>query len=141
MRKGADGFTLMEVLVVMLILGVLASIALPTILKQKDKGHEVAAKSDARNLVSHVESCFAQTDDYRNCQNSDLDVTGLVVSSIDGATPANGEVSVEQTPSALEFTVAARSPTGILFRITRGAGGGYTRTCTPDSLLCKSGTW
>jgi prepilin-type N-terminal cleavage/methylation domain-containing protein len=141
MSRREGGFTLMEVLVVMLILGVLAGLALPTILKQKDKGHEEGAKSNARNLVTHVESCHAQTDDYRNCQNSDLDVTGLVMASADGATPANGEASVEETPSAQEFTVAATSSTGVVFRITRGSGGGYTRSCTPDSLLCKSGTW
>ena len=134
------GFTLMELLVVFLILAVLTGIILPTILGQHQKGHDGAAKSNARNLVTHVESCFTQTEDYRECNNSDLDANGLKMSVTDGATPAQGEVSVEDTPNAREFTVAARSITGTLFRISRDAHG-YQRSCTPDGALCKAGSW
>jgi type IV pilus assembly protein PilA len=132
----------MEILVVLLILGVLAAITLPTILNQRDKGHDAGAKSNARNLVSHVESCFVQTEDYRQCNNTDLDVagSGLPVSNTNSATPQRGEVSVEATPTARQFTVAARSVTDTLFRITRGPQG-YTRTCTPDGGICKNGGW
>ena len=135
------GFTIMEILVVLLILGVLASVVMPMIMGQRDKGHDAAAKSNARNLVTHVESCFVQTEDYRQCNNSELDVTGLPLSPTDGATPANGKVSVESTPSAGEFTVGARSVTGALFEITRVPTGGYTHSCAPDGGICHHGTW
>ena len=39
----------------MLIIGVLAAIALPAFLGQQDKSEDADAKSNARNLVSHVE--------------------------------------------------------------------------------------
>jgi prepilin-type N-terminal cleavage/methylation domain-containing protein len=53
-RRSDDGFSLIELLVVMIILGLLASIAIPLYADQRRKGHDSATRSDVNAVANAV---------------------------------------------------------------------------------------
>jgi type IV pilus assembly protein PilA len=140
------GFTLIEVLVVVLIIGILAAIALPVFLSQRTSGYDAQAKSNARNLVSRVELCFAPEEDFRKCQTEAGIGGDLGVPYGDG----DGEVQVTgATKETYTVTSRAQKPdeNGVIhtFTITRGTDGTNDRTCTAsngnDNGGCNGGSW
>jgi type IV pilus assembly protein PilA len=143
-----SGFSLIELLVVMLIIGILAAIALPVFLSQRAKSYDAQAKSNARNLVSRVELCFAPNEDFTQC-TTEADIGGdLGVPYGSG----DGEVAVDPSSTTkLSYKVVARAAkpdeNGVThtFTIERGADGRNIRTCTAsnsdNSGGCKNGTW
>lgn len=141
--RGEDGYTLLEVLVVVLIIGILASIAVPSFLNQTSK----AAGASAEELA-HTAEIAAET--YATDHSgSYVGLTAAALSAYDGSiqtTSGSGNAWVSNVTNATAngYTVTTTPAGGNeTFSINR-TGGVVTRTCTPVGISqgpCVKGSW
>jgi type IV pilus assembly protein PilA len=135
-HNGQEGFTLIELLVVILIIGILAAIALPAFLGQRAKGQDSEAKSNVRNLVSHMESCFTTGETYTGCDTStDVTESGIALGNQEGQVEISGL-------SDDGYTLVGRSRSGESFTYVKDttANPAVDKSCTGNHG-CNNGTW
>ncbi len=141
---GEDGYTLLEVLVVVLIIGILATIAIPSFLNQSSKAAGASAKE-----LAHTAQIAAET--YATDHNgSYVGLTTSALSAYDGTIQTasgsgNAWVSNVTNVTANSYTVTTTPAGGNgTFSINRSTGGLVTRTCTPVGVSqgpCVNGSW
>lgn len=70
--KGEEGFTLVELLVVVIIIAILSAIAIPIYVGQREKAQDAAARSLVRNAVPAVEAYYADNRSYAGATAASL---------------------------------------------------------------------
>ena len=99
--RDEGGFTLIEILVVMVIIGILAAIAIPAFLAQRDKGYQAAMKSDLQTSAL-AEHAYA------------TDNNGSFASDVVSSTATTGPLSLqgEKTTVGVVITATSYASTG-----------------------------
>jgi len=130
---GERGFTLVELLVTMVVIGVLAGIAIPVFLHQREKGMDTQARSDVYNVALAEESYFVDHEAYAStivvgdAPASPADDTVYYHRSPDVSTAAVVPVSADGSAKAEAndqgFCVEVQSDSGAWFAYNKGAGG------------------
>lgn len=136
-RRGEEaGFTLVELLVVMLILGILAAIAIPAFFSQRDKGYDSDAKANVRTVQTAYETYAVDNDGSYNT-SAIADLSAIEPTITDFA----ADMTITGTPTG--YTIVGDSDSGNSFTLERTAAGALNYTCATagDGGCPSSGDW
>jgi type IV pilus assembly protein PilA len=133
---GEGGFSLVELLVVLIVIGLLAAISIAAFTGQQNKAHDAEAKTAARTAQIAMETYFVDHRSYKG-------VTAAALQDVQPALRDAPSLVVNQALSnQFEIQTSSSSTDSVVFRVSRSANGTITRTCTPsNSGGCKGGAW
>jgi prepilin-type N-terminal cleavage/methylation domain-containing protein len=124
--QGEEGFTLVELMIVLITLGILLTIAVPSYLSFKDKGYKAAVTQDLAQGFRAVQAYNADNfPGSRNDPDADNSDTGFLGISL-GALSTKYDAGIDPTPATSPFVV---NPVG------------FTGTATDVCLTATVGRW
>ena len=113
-RKKEEGFTLIELMIVIAIIGILAAIAIPQFTAYRQRGFNAAAMSDLRNAATAQEAFYTDSQTYTG---TTTDLTSR------GYTPSSNVTLAVTAHSTSQYTMTAVHSAGTKTWSLTGPGG------------------
>ena len=95
-RRTGKGFTLIELMVVLVIIGVLAALIVPNVLDRADDARTTAAKTDVNNLMQSLKLYRLDNQRYPTAEQG---LTALLVKPAAAPVPPNWRPYVDKLPA------------------------------------------
>ena len=137
-RPGNDeeGFTLIELMVVVLIIAILLAIAIPTFLGARKRAQDRAAQSSLRNSLTAAKTVYTDTQTYSGATDTALDAAEPTTNHIEPDEESTGPKMVSVRAETNVWYGAAESASGSCFAVkdSVSAGLAYEKITAGD---CK----
>ena len=118
MRKGQKGFTLIELMIVVAIIGILAAIAIPQFQNYRKRGYDSAAQQFLKNMTTAQEAYFSKFEEYCSTQAA-LEGAGLVMDTkVD-----TWHVTLANTAQTYTATATSSKGSGKTYSASSAGGG------------------
>jgi len=136
--KKEKGFTLIELMIVVAIIGILAAIAIPQFASYRVKAFNSAAQADLRNIMTSQEAAYAEDQAYvaiAAVVGSDTAATSSIA-SLPGAKLSKGvKAKQASAPTATNYSVNTKHLQGDKTWNGTAAGGITSTTSTAGTAL------
>jgi type IV pilus assembly protein PilA len=116
------GFTLVEAMVVVLIIGILLSIAIPTFMGARTRAQDGSAKSSLRNTLTAAGVIYTDNESYKDANAKALAQAEGSISYLDSPKSSGGADTVSVSAKD-PFGAAAKSQSGNCFYVLAQANG------------------
>lgn len=138
--KDDEGFTLIELMVVVLIAGITIAIGLPTVLGARQRAQDRAAQSDLRKGIAAAKKYFTDGDTYLGFDETEGETIEPSLRWVAFADPVVGAVAVDQpAASGDDVLLVAESGSGAFFCIYGSAPAGTTFGTGADFAAVDTG--
>ncbi|MFW6147396.1 MAG: type IV pilin protein [Thermodesulfobacteriota bacterium] len=118
--KDQKGFTLIELMIVIAIIGILAAIAIPQFSAYRTRSYNSAAQSDLRNAATAQEAYYVDEQTY-------CGTTGTLIGATYGLYLSENVVFDISSATTTDYVMTAHHPSGDASYIISGPGGSVSK--------------